>query len=147
MLVSHGSIILVIDGAKMSLLRNRGKDFAINLEPVEDCTRHAASTVELGTDKPGRSFNSTGRTRSAHESADYHQVEEDAFARAAAEKLNGLALHSNLEFIVVATPRVLGVMRPHFSADLRNRLVAEIGKDYAGRPVADIAEMLHHHGL
>ena len=145
MLVSHGAMILVIDGAKMSLFRNRGKDFAAELEMVEQSSKNAPNTAEMGTDKPGRSFSSKGRSRSAHEATDYHQVEEDDFAKAATEKLNTLAQQSSLEFIIVAAPRVLGVMRAHYSADLRKRLVAEIDKDYAGRPVADVAELLRHH--
>lgn len=147
MLVSHGAMILVIDGAKMSLFRNRGNDVAADLELIEHSARHAASTAEIGTDKPGRSFSSTGHTRSAYETTDYHQVEEDDFAKAATEKLNSLARESNLEFIVVAAPHVLGIMRAHYDADLRKRLVTEIVKDYAGRPAADIAELLRHHEL
>ena len=145
MLISHGSIILVIDGAKMSIFRNRGNDFAADLELVEQNAKHTASIAELGTDKPGRSFNSKGRARSAHQSTDYHQTEEDAFATAAAEKLNSLAQQSHLDFIVVAAPRVLGVMRQHYSSGLRKLIVAEIPKDYARRPVADVAELLRHH--
>ena len=145
MLVSHGALILVIDGGRMSLFRNRGKDFAADLELVEKGAKHAANTAELGTDKPGRNFSPSGRSRSAHQSTDFHQATEDAFATAAAEKLNGLAKQSNLDFIVVTAPRVLGVMRQHYSTDLRKRLFAEIDKDYADRPVADIAELLRHH--
>jgi protein required for attachment to host cells len=145
MLVSHGAIILVIDGAKMALFRNRGKDFAAELELVEQNSKHAASTAHIGTDKPGRSFSSKGRSRSAHETTDYHQIEEDDFAKAATEKLNSLAQQSNLEFMIIAAPRVLGVMREHYSGDLRKRLVAEIDKGYTGRPAADVAELLRHH--
>jgi protein required for attachment to host cells len=147
MLVSHGAMILVIDGAKMSLLRNRGKDFAVDLELVEHGAKQAASTTEMGTDKPGRSFASVGRTRSAYQATDYHQAEEDDFAKAATEKLNDLAQQSNLDFIVIAAPHVLGVMRHHYSPHLRNRLIAEINKDYAGRPTADVAELLRNHEL
>ncbi len=145
MLVSHGAMILVIDGAKMSLFRNCGEDFAADLELIEHGTNHAATTAAIGTDKPGRSFSSVGRSRSAHQSTDFHQAEEDAFAVAGAEKLNGLARQSNLDFIVIAAPRVLGVMRQHYSAELRKRLVTEINKDYAGRSADDIAELLRHH--
>ena len=145
MLISHGAIVLVIDGAKMAIFRNCGKDFAPNLELVEQTAKHAAKTAELGTDKPGRSFSSTGQARSAYQSTDYHQAEEDAFAKAATEKLNSLAQQSHLDFIVIAAPRVLGVMRQHYSSGLRKQMVAEIAKDYAGRPVADVAELLRHH--
>jgi protein required for attachment to host cells len=145
MLVSHGAMILVIDGARMSLFRNRGKDFAADLELVEHSAKRGARTAESGTDKPGRSFGSTGKSRSAYAATDYHQTEEDDFAKAATEQLNALALQSNLDFIVVAAPHVLGAMRAHYSADLRKRLVAEIDKDYAGRPVADVAMLLRNY--
>jgi protein required for attachment to host cells len=145
MLVPHGAMILVIDGGKMSLFRNRGKDFSADLELIEHGTNHTASTAELGTDKPGRSFSSAGRSRSAYQATDFHQAEEDAFATGAAAKLNNLAKQSNLDFIVVAAPHVLGVLRQHYSTDLRKRLIAEIDKDYAGRSTADVAALLRHH--
>jgi protein required for attachment to host cells len=145
MLVTHGAMILVIDGAKMALYRNRGKDFAADLEVLENSAKHMASTAAMGSDKPGRSFNSMGSARSAYQTADYHQVEEDQFAKAAVEKLNILAQQSNLDFIVVAAPHVLGVMRKHYSSDLRKRIVAEIDKDYAGRSPSDIADLLREH--
>ena len=145
MLISHGAIILVIDGAKMSIFRNRGKDFAADLELVEQNAKHASSNAELGTDKSGRSFGSQRRARSAYQSTDYHQAEEDAFATAATEKLNSLAQQSHFDFIVIAAPRVLGVMRQHYSSGLRKQMVVEIAKDYAGRPVADVIELLRHH--
>jgi protein required for attachment to host cells len=145
MLVTHGAMILIIDGAKMTLYRNRGKDFAPDLEVLEHNAKHMAATADMGTDRPGRSFSSMGSARSSYQATDYHQAEEDAFAKAAIEMLNIRAQRSNLDFIVVAAPRVLGVLRKHYSNDLRKRLVAEIDKDYAGRPVADIAELLRNH--
>ncbi len=147
MFVSHGAMILVIDGAKKSLFRNRGNDVAVDLEMVEHDAKHGASTSEIGADKPGRSFNSKGKSRSAHETSDYHQVAEDDFAKAATEQLNALAHQSDVDFIVVAAPRVLGEIRRHYSVDLRKRIVAEINKDYAGHPAADVVALLRHHEL
>ena len=145
MLVAHGAMVLVIDGAKMSILRNRAKDFTADLEVVEHHEAPAAKTATTGADKPGRSFNSTGRSRSAYEGSDYHQVEEDVFGKAAIARLNALAQQSDLAFIIVAAPHVLGVIRPHYSANLRKQLSAEIDKDYAGRPAADVADLLRRH--
>jgi protein required for attachment to host cells len=145
MLVSHGAIILVIDGARMSLFRNRAKNFMIDLEVIDHDAKHVARTAELGTDKPGRSFSSMGQGRSAYQSSDFHQAEEDAFALAATERLNKLAHEFDVNFIVVATPRVLGFVRQHYSAELRKRLVAEIDKDIAGRPTQDVAALLRHY--
>jgi protein required for attachment to host cells len=145
MLVFHGAMILVIDGAKLSLFRNRGRDFAIDLELVEQNAKHMEHTAEMGTDKPGRSFSSVGQGRSALETTNFHQVKEDNFAKTAIEKLNKLAELSDLDFIIVATPHVLGIMRPRYSTDLKHRLIAEIDKDFAGRPAAEVAALLLYH--
>jgi protein required for attachment to host cells len=145
MLVSHGAVIMVVDGAKMSLFRNRGKDFVADLEMIEETKHHVGPTSALGTDKPGRSFSSSGHGRSAHESTDFHQVEEDDFAAGAVGKLNAMAQQSSLDFIIVAAPHVLGVMRKQYSAALRKGLRAEIAKDYAGRSAKDVADLLRNH--
>jgi protein required for attachment to host cells len=142
MLVPHGTMILVLDGAKMALLRNRGTDFVPELDPIDHAVHPAASTAELGTDRPGRSFSSQGPGRSAYPATDFHQAEEDGFAKAAAATLDALAAQSDAKFIVVAAPRVLGVIRKHYGAEVRKRLICEIDKDYASHPAAEIASLL-----
>jgi protein required for attachment to host cells len=141
MLVSHGTHIMVIDGANMSLFRNRGKDFAPDLERIDHKENHTEMTATLGSDKPGRSFQSAGKNRSAHESTDYHQQVEDRFASAAADQLNAL-LTDSISGILIAAPHVLGVMRKRLHQDARARITAEIDKDYAHRSVADITALL-----
>jgi protein required for attachment to host cells len=141
MLVTHGTHIIVIDGAHMSLFRNRGKDFAPELEQIDHWESDAASSADLGSDKPGRSFQSAGNSRSALESTDYHQQEEDRFANAAADQLNGL-LTDDINGILIAAPHVLGVMRKRLNPNTRARITAEIAKNYAGRSVADITAFL-----
>jgi protein required for attachment to host cells len=141
MLVPHGSYIMVVDGAKMSLFRNRGKDFAPDLEQIDQREKHMEKTNSLGSDKPGRSFQSAGNARSAHESTDYHQQEEDRFANAAADQLNVL-LSDGVSGILIAAPHVLGIMRKRLHSAVRARITAEIDKDYAGRSAADITAML-----
>jgi protein required for attachment to host cells len=141
MLVAHGTYIMAVDGAKMSLFRNRGKDFAPELEQLENRENHSARTTDLGSDRPGRSFQSAGNGRSAHEGTDYHQQEEDQFANDAADQLSAL-LTDSVNGILIAAPHVLGVMRRRFKPDTRARITAEINKDYAQRSVADITTLL-----
>jgi protein required for attachment to host cells len=141
MLVAHGTYVMVIDGANMSLFRNRGKDFAPDLEQLDQRESHSESSSRLGSDKPGRSFQSAGSARSAHESTDYHQQEEDRFANAAADQLNAL-LTDSVNGILIAAPHVLGVMRKRLHQHTRARITAEIDKDYAGRTVVDITSLL-----
>ena len=141
MLVTHDAHIMVIDGANKSLFRNRGKDFAPDLERIDHRHRQTGRTSEMGSDKPGRSFQSAGKGRSEHESTDYHQQEEDRFANEAADQLNML-LSDGASAILIATPHVLGVMRKRLAPEARARITAEIDKDYAQRSIADITAML-----
>jgi protein required for attachment to host cells len=141
MLVAHDTHIMVIDGANKSLFRNRGKDFAPDLERVDHRHRQTGRTADLGTDRPGRSFQSTGSARSAHESTDYHQQEEDKFANAAADQLNAL-LTNGATAILIAAPHVLGVMLKRLEPEARTRIKAVIDRDYAQRSVEDITALL-----
>jgi protein required for attachment to host cells len=132
---------MVIDGANKSLFRNRGKDFAPDLVRIDHRQRNGGRTSDLGSDSPGRSFQSTGSTRSAYDSTDYHQQDEDEFAEAAADQLNAL-LTNGSGAILIAAPRVLGVMRKRLTPQARSRITLEIDKDYAQRSVEDIVAFL-----
>ena len=142
MLIPHGVHVMVVDGAKMSLFRNSGKDFAPRLELVEEKEERSPRTAQLGTDQPGRTFQSMGKGRAAYETSDFHQMAEDAFATEAAARLATLLKDNDERAVLVAAPRVLGVMRNCLDPGLRARLIAEIDKNYAGRPATEIAKML-----
>ena len=142
MIVPNGTLIMVVDGARSSLFRNTGAALAPELALIESSEDPSPSTADLGTDRPGRRFESMGASRGAYEGPDYHQQEEDAFSRDAAAHLNRLAADGEHKLILVAAPRVLGTMRPHIEAATHHLLIGEIAKDYAGRPARDVAEML-----
>ena len=80
MLVAHGTLVLVADGAKMTIFRNHGSDIAPALEVVETDGQFSARTSAQGTDRPGRSFSSVGSGRSGYSETDFHQADEDRFA-------------------------------------------------------------------
>lgn len=48
--------------------------------------------------------------------------------------------------IVVAPPRTLAVLRKRFGRAVRERIVAEIGKDLTNHPVSEIAAILGRDG-
>jgi len=97
MLVPHGALILVVDGSRMQLLRNRGKDSAPELELLTDREQSDPPTRALATDGPGRAFESVGSARHAYASADYHQQREDRFGKKALAALRGQALAARIE--------------------------------------------------
>ena len=142
MLIPHGAHVMVVDGSKMAVFRNSGKDSAPRLELIEEQQQRVPRTSSLGTDQPGHQFQSLGSVGGSHEGTDFHQLAEDKFAAEAAGKLGALLEGDDARAILVAAPKVLGVMRKQLSDKQRARLIAEIDKDYAGRPAADIAKML-----
>jgi protein required for attachment to host cells len=142
MLIPHGAHVMVVDGAKMALFRNSGKDFAPHLDLVEEKERHSPRTSRLGSDSPGRGFQSMGSERAAYETTDLHQLQEDRFATEAAERLVTLLVGDKDRAVLVAAPRTLGVMRKKMKPEIQARLIAEIDKDYAGRSAAEITQML-----
>ncbi len=142
MLIPNGTLIMVLDGAKRALYRNDGDAIEPELTLIEDIEKPSRSTTEQGTDRPGRRFESAGVSRGAYDGSDYHQQDEDRFARQAADQLNGLSAFGTHKIVLVAAAHVLGLMRSQLTAATQNLMLAEINKDYAGRSARDIATML-----
>jgi len=142
MIVPNGTVVMVLDGAKMALYRNVGEAFAPELELLESVEEEIPSSAELGSDRPGRHFESMGTSRGAYEAPDYHQEEEARFAREAAGRLNLLAADEHVRLILIADPRILGLVRPQLDEATVERLAAQIDRNYAGRSARDVGELL-----
>lgn len=142
MLIAHDLLIMAVDGARMSLFRNKGTVREPQLELLVEEEQKSPSTAELGDDKPGRSFQSIGNARGAYETTDLHQQAEDEFALEMAELLVFHMHDDERRAVLIAPPHALGLMRKHLPKDIRERLIAEIDKDYAGRSTSDVTELL-----
>lgn len=142
MLVPHGVHILVVDGSRMALFRNQGRDSAPKLELLSQEKDVAPRTSDMGADQPGRGFKGKGGSRTVYEQTDLHQLIEDHFAARACAKLETLLTTDGTQAILVATPRVLGLMRKALSPMLRHRVIAEIDKNYAGHSAEEVGQLL-----
>lgn len=166
MRVPHNALILVADGRKMRLLRNKGNPNRLDLQVESERVHASPKDSEQKTDAAGRSsstqsgagsppiarggsMHAQGQgaqfapSRGSMEETDYHQLEEDRFAAEVAEMLNKHALSRLFEkLIVVAPPRTLGELRKHYHKEVGARLVAEIDKDLTGHPVQQIEKAL-----
>lgn len=142
MLIAHDLLIMAVDGVRMSLFRNKGSVREPQLELLVEEEHKSPSTAELGDDKSGRSFQSIGNTRGAYETADLHQQAEDEFALEMAELLVFHMHDDERRAVLIAPPHALGLMRKHLPKDIRERLIAEIDKDFAGRTTSDVTELL-----
>jgi protein required for attachment to host cells len=142
MLIAHDALIMALDGARMSLFRNKGNEREPKFELLAEESRKTPSTAELGGDQPGRTFQSMGSARGAYETTDWHQQAEDEFAEEMAELFNFHMSDGTRKGVLIAPPKVMGTVRKYLHPDARSRLIAEIDKDYAGRTALEIAELL-----
>ena len=137
--------VLVADGARARILRDIATAGETPDERQELVFRSEQRQLrEIMADKPGRSFASTGRRRSAME---YHSdpVREDdrAFAATLAEVLDSHRLAGDFDQLVVAAaPQMLGDLREAFPANLRRATVAEVAKDFTKLPAQELRQAI-----
>jgi protein required for attachment to host cells len=135
--------VVVCDGAKALVLENVGDRKFPNLRTRETRQQEAAATHEIGSDAPGRAFQSVGTMRSAVEQTDWHRQNEDRFLSTLAQDLDRAATKGEFKsLLLVAPPRALGVLRKHYTPRLREVLRAEVERDYVKLPVAEIEHRL-----
>jgi protein required for attachment to host cells len=131
MLLSHNATVVVADGDAVRLFRNIGREGQVKLEEAT-APRLAASAPASGA-----------RHQSSAANPDRRTLAEDAHAAAVAAWIKAEVLARRIErLVVVAAPRFLGELRRHYSGEMAGGLVAEVPKEMAGRPVADIEKLL-----
>lgn len=143
LMIDKDAWVVVCDGAKALVLQNRGNRLSPDLVTKEVYEQADPKTSELGTDKPGRAFNSVGGRRSAVEQTDWHDQEEHKFLARLAQRLDRAVQTGEVHsLIVVAPPRAIGVLRREFTQHVRQAIKAEVEKDYVKMPVDQIVRHL-----
>ena len=143
LLIRHGEWVVVCDGAKALVLKNDGDIRAPNLKTVQVFKQKDLATHVIGTDAPGRTFNSVGSARSAVEQTDWHDQAERAFLTQLAQHLEeALASGKTKSLIIVASPRALGMIRPAYSQAVKGAVRIEVDKDLVKMPVHEIEKRL-----
>lgn len=137
------SWVAVCDGSKAMFLRNEGDTELLNLKLMEVFEHPQSPSRELGTDRPGRVFQSKGVTRSAVEAADLHNDAEIAFFRKVADLLDDLVQRNSVtSLVMVAPPKALGVLRQQLAPTVHAVITAEIAKDLVPLPIKEIEKHL-----
>jgi protein required for attachment to host cells len=143
MRIDNGTWVLVADGEKYLLLRNRGDAELVDLRVIRHGETENPPTHAQGTDRPGRMDDPGGPGRSAVQETDWHRLEKERFARDLAERLRLAALAGRFgSLVLVADPRTLGVLRPELHKAVTERLAGEVDKDLTGMPVPEIEKAL-----
>lgn len=131
MLLPHRTVIALVDGSRLELYRNAGREAEPRLERMAD-----PSLDEHNKGSGGRHYSSSGNPQA-------HLLEEDAHAAAVADWLNAQLLGHKLEhLVVIAAPRTLGELRKHCHKLTKQALIGELHKDLVGQQEQHILEAL-----
>ena len=139
----HNALVLVADGRKMLLFRNRGDENQIDLRTEAHDEREDRKDSDIKTDAPGVQQQSTGYGRSTYEETDFHQQEEDNWVKDAAAELKRRALANDFDALaIIAPPKALGVLRKELHKEVERRIVCTVNKEMTDRPIPDIEALL-----
>ncbi|MDQ8728398.1 host attachment family protein [Bradyrhizobium sp. LHD-71] len=141
--IPHDAYVFVGDGRKALLFRNEGDAASPKLRTEHVFENDNPPTREQGTDRPGRAFASVGTRRSAMEQTDWHELDEQRFARGIADTLQVLVREKNIEALVIAAPpKILACLRRSVHQEVEKRVIAEVDKDLTNQPVEEIEKTL-----
>ena len=127
MLVPHNALVVVADGANLTVFRNRGREGHLELEQMESPALHAHGP------------SSGGHHHESSANPGHHQLAEDAFAAAVAKWLDSEVQAGRVEKVfVIASAKTLGEMRPHYSHGLKEALLGEVHKELVHHDAAEI---------
>ena len=141
--LANRALVLVTDGRKTLFFRNHGDANQIDLRTEAHDERADAKNSEIKTDAAGSNAQSGGYGRPSYEETDFHQLEEDRWARHAAEDVNKRALANDFDALaIIAPPRTLGELRKQLHKEAARRVIVEIPKEMTGRTIADIEKLI-----
>jgi protein required for attachment to host cells len=77
------------------------------------------------------------------EQADWHELEEQRFAKDVADTLYALVLERNVEALVIAAPpKILAELRKSMHQEVAKRVIAEVDKNLTNQPIDEIEKVL-----
>ena len=144
MRIEHDAWVVIADGRRALIAQNIGQLFAPKLEIRERMEAPPnPPTRDQGSDRPGRSFDSVSQRRSGVEQTDWHDQAEAAFLAKVAEHLEKLCQTEKVRRVVlIAAPRALAALRAGMPTCVRQKIVAEVDKDYTKHSLPEVERRL-----
>ena len=136
--------ILVVDRAKAVIYESRGPGIPLANIAELDNPRGRLREREVNSDRPGRAFDRVGGGRHAH-SSEEDLADHDArtFASQLVAQLeHGRSRQAFSRLVLVAPPKLLGMLRAALPEALGSLLAATLPKDIAQRDADDIRARL-----
>jgi protein required for attachment to host cells len=141
MTIAHNTLVLVADGRKALFLRNQGDEQQIDLRTAAHREREDRKDRDIKTAPAGQSPApaGTGLAGGTMEEPNFHQQEEDRFARDLADTVNKMGLNGDFDALAVVAPaRTMGTLRPLWHKEVTARIVGEHVKEMTDRPIPHI---------
>ncbi len=141
--IQNGTWVVVADSEKFLFLRNLTDHANPNLEQFEKETEENPSDFEQSANRPGRMNDGGEGQKSALDDTDWHELQKERFAKDLSDRLYKEAHAGAFEkLIIVAAPKILGILRDEMHQEVTNRVVAEIDKNLTGHPVHEIEKLV-----
>ncbi len=131
MQLPKNATVAVADGETFNLFRNTGDEATLKLAPLV----HEPVNADHQGATPGRHGSSAN--------PDGGQDREDGFSAGVVALLNKQVLDGHVaSLLIIAAPRTLGAIRPHYHAKLVAALKGEIAKDLTGHSMHDVEKAI-----
>jgi protein required for attachment to host cells len=127
--------IAVADGEHARFVQPDGNNALHTVRAMDSISAHLRSR-DLGSDRPGRSFESASPAHHAvGQRHDLHVMEKEKFARLVADELNAAAARDDFDdLLIVAPPRALRELREALGSAASAKLVGTLEKDLTKTP-------------
>jgi protein required for attachment to host cells len=135
--------VVVADGTRAVFFLNEGP--GKGLIPITGEFRHPAPpTREIGTERPGRTYESADSSRHAIEPrVDWHRFEKQHFAGKIAAMLDTAATKKKMDRLVLVAPaKTLGDLRKAIGGQTAALVRTEVAKDLTAMKADEIVEHL-----
>jgi protein required for attachment to host cells len=132
--------VLIADAARARVFEARGKGTGLSVVPDMSLDAEIAPSRALGTDRPGRSFESVGSARHAMESpSDPNREQKRQFARRIAHVIEERQAAKSFDRLVLVAPAVtMGDLRAALSDKVKATVAAELVADLTNTPVKEL---------
>jgi protein required for attachment to host cells len=127
--------IAIVDGEHARFVQPDGDNVLHTMCSLDSASAHMRSR-ELGSDRPGRSFESaTAAHHAVGQRHDLHAMEKEKFARFVAEEIDAAASRNDFdELLIVAPARTLHELREALGEAAGTRLIGTLEKDLVKTP-------------
>jgi protein required for attachment to host cells len=127
--------IAIVDGEHARFVQPDADNMLRRVGSFDSASAHLRSR-DIGSDRPGRAFESAARARHAIGARhDLHTLEKEKFVRLVNEQLSAASARGEFdELLLVAPPRVLYELREVLDAAMQAKLVGTLEKDLVKTP-------------